>query len=130
MDEETITALAKGLMPVVRETIAEALVPVAARLAGFEARPMERGEPGPQGPAGERGADGSAGPPGAVGERGESGAEAMLPPDLAEHVASAARLLHELPPIAVRDAPPPVRVMRIERDENGALVPIYDESKS
>ncbi len=35
-------------------------------------------------------------------------------------------VLHELPPITTRDAAP-ARVMRIERDENGALVPIYDE---
>jgi hypothetical protein len=50
----------------------------------------------------------------------------MLPPELAEQVASAARLLHELPPIE-RAAPSAGRVMRIERDEHGAFVPIYDE---
>jgi hypothetical protein len=50
----------------------------------------------------------------------------MLPPELAVEVACAARLLHELPPIAIREAPS-ARVTRIERDENGTLVPIYGE---
>jgi hypothetical protein len=50
----------------------------------------------------------------------------MLPPELATEVASAARMLHELPPIVSREIPA-ARVTRIERDENGALVPIYDE---
>jgi hypothetical protein len=49
-----------------------------------------------------------------------------LPPELAEQVASAARLLHELPPIE-RSATS-TRVTRIERDESGAFVPIYDET--
>jgi hypothetical protein len=54
---------------------------------------------------------------------------AMLPPELATEVASAARLLHELPPIVSRETSA-VRVTRIERDESGALVPIYDEPAS
>jgi hypothetical protein len=51
---------------------------------------------------------------------------AVLPPELAEQVASAARLLHELPPIE-RAVPSAGRVTRIERDEHGAFVPVYDE---
>ena len=43
----------------------------------------------------------------------------LLPPELAGQVASAARQLHA--------SERPSRVLRIERDENGALVPIYDE---
>jgi hypothetical protein len=46
----------------------------------------------------------------------------LLPPELAGQVASAARQLHE--PIASER---PSKVLRIERDENGALVPIYEE---
>ena len=80
MDEETITALARGLMPVVRECVGEAVAKIPA---------------------------------------------AMLPSELAVEVASAARLLHELPPIVSRETPAG-RVTRIERDESGALVPIYD----
>jgi hypothetical protein len=56
---------------------------------------------------------------------------AVLPPELAEQVASAVRLLHESPSIVERSEPPrpsaPARVTRIERDEDGNLVPIYDE---
>jgi len=84
MDQETIEALARGLMPVVRECVADAVFKI--------------------------GLDRQA---------------AMLPPELAVEVASAARLLHELPPIVSRETPAG-RVTRIERDESGALVPIYD----
>ena len=50
-----------------------------------------------------------------------------LPPELAEQVASAVRLLHESPPIEQRnETPPPPKVARIERDEQGNFVPIYD----
>jgi hypothetical protein len=51
---------------------------------------------------------------------------AMLPPELAEEVASAARMLHELPPIVSRETSA-ARVTRIERDESGAFVPVYGE---
>jgi hypothetical protein len=53
----------------------------------------------------------------------------MLPPELAVEVASAARMLHELPPIVSRETPA-ARVTRIERDENGAFVPVYSEPQS
>lgn len=52
-----------------------------------------------------------------------------LPPELAEQVASAVRLLHESPPIEQRAVSVPTlqvpRVARIERDDDGNLVPIY-----
>lgn len=77
MDRNAIAALAKGLVPFVRECVAEAVT---------------------------------------------------LPPDLAEQVASAVRLLHESPPIEQRAQPPapPPRVARIERDDEGNLVPVYE----
>jgi hypothetical protein len=84
MDRAEITALAEGMVPFVRECVAEAFT------------------------------------------------KTVLPPELAEQVASAVRLLHELPPIQQRKEvqPPPSRVARIERDEEGNFVPIYDESQS
>jgi hypothetical protein len=85
MDEETITALAAGMAPFVRECVADAVFKI-----GIDRQAV------------------------------------MLPPELAVEVASVARMLHELPPIVSRETPA-ARVTRIERDENGALVPIYDE---
>jgi hypothetical protein len=56
-----------------------------------------------------------------------------LPPDLAEQVASAVRLLHESPSLEQRNetsrTATPTRVARIERDDDGNFVPIYDEIK-
>ena len=77
MDDREITALAKGMVPFVRECVAEALV---------------------------------------------------VPPDLAGQVASAVRLLHESPPVQRSEAPPPsaARIARIERNDEGHLVPVYD----
>jgi hypothetical protein len=88
MDEETITALAKGLMPVVRECVADAVFKIG----------LDR--------------------------------HVELPPALAEQTATAMRLLQELPPImpSEKTVALPPRVLRIERDEQGALVPIYEES--
>jgi Collagen triple helix repeat (20 copies) len=80
MDDETITALAKGLMPVVRENIASALAPIVARLANIEARPIEKGDPGANGAPGAQGEPGPAGPPGppgAAGPRGADGAQGL-----------------------------------------------------
>jgi hypothetical protein len=81
MDDEQIAALAEGMVPFVRQCVAEAFSKAA-----------------------------------------------VLPPELAEQVASAVRLLHESPPIERREMPPlsPARVTRIERDDDGNLVPIYD----
>jgi hypothetical protein len=96
-----------------RSSLTQQVEAIAARL-----KDGADGAPGPAGPAGEKG---DAGLPG---EKGENADAILLPPELAEQVASAARLLHELPPIGERM--PSGRVLRIERDENGALVPIYE----
>jgi hypothetical protein len=121
MNREQIAALARGLVPFVREVITEAVTSLNARIAELEARPIEKGE------VGERGAEGLQGPPG---PKGDSGELAMVPPDLAEQIKGAIHLLHESPPIAKRDDQPkwpsPPRVSRIERDDDGNFVPIYD----
>ena len=54
-----------------------------------------------------------------------------LPPELAEQVASAVRLLHESPPLEQRTASPQPaapKVIRIERDEQSNFVPIYADN--
>jgi hypothetical protein len=85
MDDSEISALARGMVPFVRDCVADAV-----------------------------------------------GKATVLPPELAAQVASAVRMLHESPPVAAaksEDAPvmkwPLPRVSRIERDEQGNLVPIY-----
>jgi hypothetical protein len=124
MNRDEIAALAKGMVPFVREVVTEAVVSLSARIAELEARPIKKGD------AGERGVDGLPGPEGPPGPKGDNGELAMVPPELAEQVASAVRLLHESPPIPAytgmqrNDTP---RVTRIERDEEGNLVPIYDD---
>ena len=82
MTEQEISALAKGMVPFVRQCVAEAF------------------------------------------------GKATVSPELAAQVASAVRLLHESPPLAQRSEPPrpSPKVARIERDENGNFVPIYDEA--
>ena len=87
MDDNDITELAKGMVPFVREVVTNAVTALGARLAELEARPIEKG------------ADGSPGPEGPPGPKGDSGEIPMLPPDLAEQIASAVRLLHESPPV-------------------------------
>jgi hypothetical protein len=54
--------------------------------------------------------------------------DTILPPDLAAEVASAVRALHEAPQLIQANSPPVQnRVVRIERDADGNLVPIYEE---
>jgi len=84
VNDQQITALAEGLVPFVRECIAETV-------AGID--------------------------PGA----------AMLPPDLAAEVSRAVRALHEAPQLIEHHATPP-KVVRIERDDDGNLTPIYEEA--
>ena len=55
----------------------------------------------------------------------EAFGKTVVPPELATQVANAVRLLHESPPLEQRQQLPP-RVARIERDEQGNLVPIYE----
>jgi hypothetical protein len=67
----------------------------------------------------------------------EAVGKTMVPPELAEQVAAAVRLLHESPVLAkagiaeIKETPRPIppRVTRIERDEDGNLVPIYGEQQ-
>jgi len=107
MDEGQLNELARGLVPFVREVVE----PIERRIAELEARPIEKGDPGEQGPPGPK---------------GDSGELAMLPPELAEQIASAVRMLHESPAIQ-REAPRPSKVTRIERDADGNFVPVYDD---
>jgi len=111
MDEGQLNELARGLVPFVREVVTDAVTVLGARLAELEARPMQKGDPGEQGPPGPR---------------GDSGELAMLPPELAEQIASAVRMLHESPAIQ-RESPRPTKVTRIERDADGNFVPVYDD---
>lgn len=62
-----------GIAPVIKEFVAEATAPLAARLAELEARPREKGDTGEKGPQGERGAEGLQGQPGPVGPPGTAG---------------------------------------------------------
>lgn len=83
MNRDQIAALAKGMVPFVRECVAEAFTRAA-----------------------------------------------VVPPELAEQIAGAVRLLHESPPIEQHKKAPRAsspRVARIERDDEGNLVPIYDD---
>jgi hypothetical protein len=49
-----------------------------------------------------------------------------VPPELAEQIASAVRLLHESPTLRSEVLRPP-KVTRIERDADGNFVPVYDD---
>jgi Collagen triple helix repeat (20 copies) len=80
MDDRMITALAKGVAPFVREVVADALAPFAARLAVLEALPVEKGEPGPAGDRGAEGPQGQQGLPGPQGELGSVGPEGPVGP--------------------------------------------------
>ena len=78
MQRNDIAALAKGMVPFVRECVAEATT---------------------------------------------------ISPELAEQIALSVRMLHESPPVEQRnEAPKPSpKVTRIERDEDGNFVPVYDD---
>ena len=82
MNDTEIDALAKGMVPFVRQCVAEAF------------------------------------------------GKATIPPELAAQVANAVRLLHESPPLTQRSEPsrPSPKVARIERDEDGNFVPVYEET--
>lgn len=73
MERSQIAALAKGLVPFVREVVAEAVAPLIARIAELEARPIEKGDAGPPGPAGDRGL---------IGEKGDTGRDGRDASDL------------------------------------------------
>jgi hypothetical protein len=50
-----------------------------------------------------------------------------VPPELAEQIASAVRLLHESPAIEQRNEAPRPRITSIGRDADGNFVPVYDD---
>jgi hypothetical protein len=104
--------------------------PGPAGLQGDPGQPGEKGDVGPMGLAGPQGPQGEAGLPGPKGKDADLGS-LLLPPELVEQVASAVRLLHESSPIVQRAAEMPrlsaPRVARIERDEDGNLVPVYEQ---
>jgi len=58
----------------------------------------------------------------------EAVSKAMVSRELAAQVASAVRLLHESSPIEERAASS--RIIRVERDDAGNFVPVYDEPKA
>jgi len=49
-----------------------------------------------------------------------------ISPELAQQVASAVRLLHESLPIVERNTP--AKIIRVERDNDGNFVPVYNQS--
>lgn len=69
MDRTAIAALAKGLVPFVREIVE----PLEKRIVELEARPLQKGDPGESGPAGEIGPLGPLGPAGPKGDSGDPG---------------------------------------------------------
>jgi hypothetical protein len=81
MDDNDITELAKGMVPFVRDYVAEAF------------------------------------------------SKTVLPPELAGQVALAVRMLHESPPLVEQRSKAPPKVTRIERDDDGNFVPVYDEKQ-
>ena len=85
MTDDQITALAKAMVPFVRQCVAEAIIPLATRLTEHEARPIEKGERGLQGDPGPEG------PPGHIGH---------VSSELATQLAAAVRLLHESPALS------------------------------
>ena len=52
----------------------------------------------------------------------------IVPPELAEQIASAVRLLNESP--SIEQGRGGARLIRVERDEAGNFIPIYDEQQS
>jgi hypothetical protein len=57
--------------------------------------------------------------------------KSAVPADLAAQIASAVRLLHEMPALEQRaEAPRTPRIARVERDADGNFVPIYDETQT
>lgn len=111
----------------------ETLERLAGRIVALEARPAAR-----DGRDGAAGRDGAPGSPGATGERGvpgEPGPAAepeQLPPELAEQVRDAIRLLYAPTPFPALTAAQSVpsaaqRPSRIERDDSGGYSLVYDD---
>jgi len=114
--QATVAELRAGIA----ELRAEALRKVEDVLSGV--RPPERGEAGP------------VGPPGPAGARGEPGEPAHLPPELAEQVRDAIRLLYAPTPFPALTAAQSgngimQRPSRIERDDSGGYSLVYDDDE-
>lgn len=116
----------------------ETLERLAGRIVALEVRPAARdgrdGAPGASGPAGAPGRDGERGPPGERGEPGPAAESEQLPPELAEQVRDAIRLLYAPTPFpaapAVQSAPGAAqRPSRIERDDSGGYTLMYDDDE-
>jgi len=74
MTDQELQIVVRALVPAVRDLVADAVAPVAARLAALEALPPPRdGQPGAPGPPGRDGHDGAPGAPGADGRAGLDG---------------------------------------------------------
>jgi hypothetical protein len=144
MDRNDIAALAKGMVPFVREVVTEAVAPIAARLAELEVRPVEKGDPGesgvegpqgqsgppgPEGPVGpkgdpgepgqpgdkgEPGQPGESGPQGPTGQKGDAGDIGYMPPAFAEQIKSMMKLLDESPAIIQRNDEVSVQPVEVE----------------
>lgn len=56
----------------------------------------------------------------------------IVPAELAEQVAEAVRLLHESPAVVAKSAPAQAtpKIVRIERDDEGNIIPIYDGTRA
>ncbi len=74
---------------------------------------------------------GPQGPPGDKGEPGRDADALMLPPELAKQLATVVRLLHETSPIeaVAKAVVPPPKLVRIDRDEAGSFLAVYDETR-
>jgi len=125
MHDDEIAALAKALVPFVRQVITETETPINARIAELE---RKEGPPGPPGLQGDKGDKGEKGEPGRDGRDAEL-SNITVSAELAEQLAGAVRLLHEAPSVAERSEAPPrptlPRITRVERDEQGNFVPVY-----
>ena len=75
MTAGALSAVVKGIAPVIREYVAKALGDLATRVHALEERSAVPGERGPQGERGDPGPEGPAGPQGAPGADGRDGAE-------------------------------------------------------
>lgn len=74
MTDDELQMIARGMAPVVKQAIAQAVEPLLAKIAEIEARAMVAGPMGPAGPDGAHGRDGKDGAPGLPGEKGMDGA--------------------------------------------------------
>jgi hypothetical protein len=117
------------------DRVLETMERLAGRIVALEARPAARdgrdGSPGATGRDGAPGRDGEPGPPGKRGEPGPAAESVQLPPELAEQVRDAIRLLYAPTPFPALTAQSGngivQRPSRIERDGRGGYSVIYDD---